>query len=421
MVDPTVTDDGLWELPGPTKVVGKVLAGISHGNNVTVVIPECQDAAGIAAQIHDRLDAVRPTHVLRPRATCSASDGDLLDQIEQELGVTAPPDGAPLSVRYVMTDWLISSQFLLIIDLTRFAPDEAEEWSRALHRHAAFMRPQPPGRRVGVVVLCRDKHLELLPSQDVNVTHVWWWGVLDRLDMLFATRDDRIPGPHGEVRMNMIVEIGAFDIGLVRHLVARWDGDHRRLIDPLVEYGKSAHDPEIAAAHAEGFSLQLQRVIPGDPVPSSLRPAWNAGLVELWEGAAGWHRSFLAALAPERPDALRELTRLAWRAQVATFLPSIEFARHAIARSVADLRRNLPSHSTLAKACESGADVEGLEYLELQEYLRAVGNDPRLRDLERLVDRLRRFRNRLAHVDPRNTEQIHELLELIQDAREAAR
>jgi hypothetical protein len=283
------------------------------------------------------------------------------------------------------------------------------------------MRPQPSGRRVGVVVLCRDKDLELLPSPDVNVSHVWWWGVMDRLDMLFATRDERPPGLDGEVRMNMIVELGAFDIGLVRHLLARWDGDHRRLIDPLVEYGRSVHDAEIAEAHAEAFSLQLQRVIPGDPVPSSLRSAWNAGLLELWEGTASWHRSFLAFLAPERPDALRELTRLAWRAQVATFLPSIEFARHAIARSVADLRKNLPPHSVLAKACKTDAAVQRLEYKELQDYLRTVGNDPRLRDLERLVDRLRRFRNRLAHVDPRSTEQIHELLKLIQEAREAAR
>jgi len=421
MVEPEMSGDGLWELPGPTRVIGKALAEISHGNNVTVVLPESEDSSGIAAEIHARLDEVRPTHIVRPRESGSTLGGDLLDQIEKELGVAAPPNGAPLSVRYLMTDWLIASKYVLIVDLTRFGPDDLSEWSRTLHRHAAFMRPQYPSERVGAVVLCRDKDLEALPPVDVNVTHIWWWGVMDRLDMLFATREDRIPGPDGEVRMNMIVELGAFDIGLVQHLVARWDGDHRRLLDPLIEYGRSVHDPTISAAHAEGFRLQVQRVIVGDPVPPSLRSAWNAGLLELWEGTACWHRSFLAALAPERPDAMRELMRLAWRAQVATFLPSIEFARHGIARSVAGLHLNLAPDSELRKICRSEADVEGLEYMELQNYLRSVGRDPRLGDLERLVSRLRRFRNKLAHVNPQNNDEIRELLGLIQNAREAAR
>lgn len=416
-----MSGDGIWELPGPTRFIEKVLSGVSRGNNVTVVIPEFLEASDFTAEIHARLDAVRPAHIVRLGHPARDRSTGVLDAMERDLAIAARDGGAPLSVRHLLTDWLIDSQAALVLDLTRIHRDDLDEWARALCRNADFMRPQVANKRVGVVVLCRDRDLEVLPPTDVNVSYLWWWGVMDRLDMLFASRHDRVGGPEGEVRMNMVVEIGAFDPGLVHHLLERWDGDHRRVLDPLVEYGRSVHDPAIVAAHSANFELQLQRVIPGDPVPPSMRSAWNAGLLELWEGAASWHRSFLAALVPERPDAMREIMRLAWRAQVATLLPSIEFSRHAIARSVASLHTKLHPGSKLAASCTSEADVEALEYSDLQEYLRSVGRDPWLSDLERIVSRLRRFRNRLAHVDPRDSEQIRELLGLIHEAREVAR
>jgi hypothetical protein len=416
-----VSGQGIWELPGPTRFIEKVLSGFSRGNNVTVVIPEFLDASDFTREIHARLDAVRRTHVVRLGEFDAERSADALNAMERDLSIASHVGGAPLSVRHLLTDWLIASQDALVLDLTRIHRDDLDEWARALHRYADFMRPQVASRRVGLVILCRDRHLEVLPPTDVNVSYLWWWGVLDRLDMLFASRNERMVGPEGEVRMNMVVEIGAFDPGLVRHLLERWDGDHRRVIDPLAEYGRSAHDPDTVAEHSESFELQLQRVIPGDPVPASMRSAWNAGLLELWEGAACWHRSFLAALVPHRPDAIREIMRLAWRAQVATLLPSIEFSRHAIARSVAPFRTRLHPGSKLAGSCTSEADVEALEYSDLQEYLRSIGRDPRFSDMERIVSRLRRFRNRLAHVDPRDSDQVRELLGLINEAREAAR
>lgn len=416
-----MSDEGIWELPGPTRIMEKVLSGVSRGNNVTVVVPEFRDASDFTAEIHARLDGVRRTHLVRLGDSHPDRSADVLDAMERDLAIASQDAGAPLSVRHLLTDWLIASQDALVLDLTRIDCDDLDEWARALRRHADFMRPQVAGKRVGLVVLCRDRHLEVLPPNDVNVSYLWWWGVMDRLDMLFASRNERMVGPDGEVRMNMVVEIGAFDSGLVRYLLERWDGDHRRVLYPLVEYGRSVHDSATVAAHSESFELQLQRVIPGEPVPASMRSAWNAGLLELWEGAACWHRSFLAALVPDRPDALREIMRLVWRAQVATLLPSIEFSRHAIARSVAPFCTKLNPGSKLAGSCSSEADVEALDYSDLQEYLRSIGRDPRFGEMERIVSRLRRFRNRLAHVDPPDSDQIRELLDLIHEAREAAR
>ncbi len=421
MVAPQVSRGDFWELPGPTRILEKVLSGFSRGNNVTVVIPEFMDASDFGAAIRDRLEGLRPTHVVRLGGAAQDRNTSVLDAMEQDVAIASLEGGPPLSVRHLLTDWLIASQVALVVDLTCIHPDDLDEWARALRRYSDFMKPQIASSRVGLVVLCRDRHIEVLPPTDVDVSHLWWWGVMDRLDMLFALRHDRMTGPEGEVRMNMVVEIGAFDSGLVRHLLERWNGDHRRVLDPLLEYGRSVHDPAIVAAHADSLGLQFQRVIRGAPVPLTMRSAWNAGLLDLWEGSASWHRSFLAVLATERPDAMREIRRLAWRAQVATLLPSIEFSRHAIARSVAPLYRNLHPGSPLAAKCPSEAHVEALDYAELQDYLKSVGRDPGLSEKERIVNRLRQFRNRLAHVDPRDSEQIRELLHVIHEARELAR
>lgn len=415
----TATD--VWSLPGPARLVERVRTELIVGKQVVLVLPTSGVADGVVAALARMLSELRQIEVLRFGEEEHARADSLLYDLLSRNRVPLPEDGSPPSARHLLTDFYRSSGLTLIVDLTKAHPDDLGKWGRNLARHAAHMKSLRDSERVGLIVACRADQLDLVPSEDVNVTRHWWWGILGRLDVLLWSLDRRPEGPDGEVTANAIVELGAFDLKLTDHLLAVWDGDLGTAHETLRVYGRTSGIMDGPEGLREHTVLDSGRTTPRGEVPRPLRSAWNAGLVQLWEGAVSWHRSALAELAPARPDADRELKRLVWRAQVATLLPNVEFARHAIARSVAEERDQLREDSKFRATCRSSKDVEMLEYTDLRDYLRDLRGNARRPDLEQVLDRLRFFRNRLAHVDPLRANRVRELISVIEKARAAAR
>jgi hypothetical protein len=421
MVGGGLSPPGLWSLPGPTRFLASIRADVRAGKQVAAVLPHHGVADGFLDTAERALSEVRRVEVLRLGSEDLARADRLLEDLLARHRIPPPADGSPPSARHLLTDGYRTSGLTIIVDLTRVHPDDLGRWNRNLEHHAAYMKSLRDTERVGLVVACREGHVEQLPNPDVNVTHHWWWGVLQRLDVLIWSLDRRPVGPDGEVKANMIVELGAFDLELSSHLLTHWNGDFATADETLQRYGRTSGVRDLLASHRDDFALDIGRVVRGHAVPQGLRAAWDAGLVEMWEGVPSWHRSLLAELAGQRPDAARELTRLVWRAQVATLLPSVEFARHAIARSVSERRDGLREGSRFRSTCRDAKDVEMLEYADLKNYLKDLRGSARRNDLERSLESLRVYRNRLAHVDPLGAEGIRDLISVIQEARTAAR
>lgn len=406
-----------WSLPGPSRFIERVLEYLNLGQQVIVILPRSGSADNFVDVIGDRLRHDRRVD----RIDLGSSDERRLEQQVQRLLATVPApesDSESLSLK-LLADGIRPAQRGLVVDVRSATQDDLAQWGRNLTRYAAHMRAVPRAGPEGVVSICSFEQLPELPEPDVGVHHIWWWGAIEPLDVLVSIQRLRPNEPDSDVRLNTVVELAAFDLNLAELLLREWTGTYSSLNELLLTHGRQLERLEESLRTTKALQLNLGGAQSKDRVPTNLRSHWDAGAVELWGSAPSWHRSALALAAPKSGEVDQELHRLVWRAQVAALIPSVEFARHAIARAAAMEIQKMSETSDLRKRYANPALVEQLDYNELGELLDRIPSNRRS-ELNKVFRPLRRYRNKLAGVDFLFRDDVLKLLEVIQDARSQA-
>ncbi|WP_345437037.1 hypothetical protein [Actinoallomurus vinaceus] len=183
----------------------------------------------------------------------------------------------------------------------------------------------PPARRPRMLVVATPSDLPPeLPDQisREDTTVHWWWGVLGRLDtatVVSVTRPHS-PGPaaHHQLLESVVqatvVEVCGPFLDLATELAARWDGVPETLPDEL-RHAVSA----VTRGHALMAITHRARRSALEP-DNTLRPGWDLGLLDAWDGQLRCHPGC-------EPDLAQTVKTRLWLAQNRVLLPLLDDAR----------------------------------------------------------------------------------------------
>ncbi|MFB7470344.1 hypothetical protein [Kitasatospora sp. NPDC056184] len=311
----------------------------------------------------------------RPRPASDPLNG--LEARLESLLPARPADGDPADVyQRLAADHADGCTYIL----NAGEHDDPDALTRLLLRLPATAKALglPPEQRPKLLVVATTDRLPATAPDDLvraDVAVHWWWGALGRLDtasvtavnrplsVRTATHRDTGRTRIGEsVTQACIVEVCGPYLDLAAALAAHWHGQPESLRAALTAVC-AAGPPTLPAqrdpAHRTG-ALAHQP-------PDALRPRWNNGTIEAWEGHLRVHP---AALCTATGDT--ELNKLLWVAQSRTLLPLIDDARDALVTEVLPTS-TCPPQQLLAMYGADGGDGANL---------RPAGADERLQALE---------------------------------------
>lgn len=362
-----------WEhqaLPGSRRHLNRLARDLDEGFSCLWIVPDHMVERGAVEKLltvlEQRLDAVRVPapevfSVQRPRAALprwgevAASSGDIpgwarnaaslfddeesFDVVEEPevessssmaerlfsvVGEVAELDGDLLE-RIVSEGWM-RGRTAVLRAWEEQAPDDVGTTLTRLTAHVKEYGVSPERRpRLLVAARLSDLPSDLLERVDPVTTRTrWWWGACGRLDtavVVEAVRSDRVEdsqaGGYGHIRdlvaFEVLVEVAGADLELAAYLAANWDGKMASLAGQVRDIADHAGDPMPA------LPRNLRQS--GDRPSHELRPAWDAGALELWEGQV--------RLSPGAPGTLEApaLDALVWRGQNRALTPVIDSHR----------------------------------------------------------------------------------------------
>lgn len=293
----------------------------------------------------------------------------------------------------------------------------------------------PPGARPRLLVLATYSALPPeLPDQMAreNIGVHWWWGAVGRLDTatVVSTARPSRPGPAAHRRLlefvtqATIVEVCGPFLDVAAELAAGWDGVPESLPEALLRAvgaagpGADTASGSASASGGVGYPVLGRSDRAGSSVQQpdmAIRPAWNAGQVDAWDGQLRYDPR--RELGREHEDTLRKRV---WLAQNRALLPLLDDAREDFTEVIrvrsrlplaqlAERYRSRPVGGVVVPVAESTA--RGLSGLELGAMWGAhVNADVSLKRTE--AERLRVFwdaRNRLAHRTPLDAPRLDRL------------
>jgi len=293
--------EGVWSLPGPSRLASAVGHALFGGASCAVVAPAPlrgnEDWVAAACEATE-VDTVQvPVFADRPPAAVVAA--------HFEAKWTPGPGGVSELAR--------SDQLAGRIIAVALPPGDAA-WAEFTASFLAALPAISERERPQLLVFCGPDELPAFRAQRLPLTERWWWGTISRLDTTVAAA--RALGERADpVLVSCITEVCGFDLGFVETLAQSWDGSLSLLIE-LVE------QQHLVAATVREHSTLLAST--KSPAPANqFRADWSRGLIDAWER----FDPFLApaALPPaERNDALR--TRL-WRGQLRELMPLVDEER----------------------------------------------------------------------------------------------
>jgi len=393
-----MSDEEVWQLPGPKNFLRRVVGSVSGGACCAVVLPSTKTPPGVGAELartfSDRAISPYPSHVstLWPALTDSREIEATGPRVIAELLHLDFDPGSRIDAPAVAGHHDRERE-VVIVDACGRCPDDQEAVSSLLTAFAAANNTLPISDRLGFVAILDDAATAKRIVADLTVIISWWWGVVGPLDAhVWASR----LGVVDTLDRTVLTELGGWDFELLERLAA----PGTRPVDGIESLAYGGDLP----IHLEGETAR-------DTPPDHCLELWSRGLAQSW---AGRIRLAPGLLRETRTDLLR---RREWMAQVAVFFPEIEIARSRLANAVLveATRRGLPRES-------EGLDGEVVPIDELE--IGALGRFVRgYRSLQLgnkqydAIFKLRDARNALAHLDPLSPKRVKDLQATLRSVR----
>lgn len=357
--------DGIWNLPGPARFAKAARSGLEQGTSVLVGLPEklSGDAAfarGLRRAIDIHFDLIDTT---------AAQDRPVASSVAEQMGIDDIPPGPEAITGLAAHPMMLGRRLALAL---AGKPADTDSWIGFIRSFLAAARPIPTAQRPLLLVAGGYDCGAGLSGADL--TALWWWGVVNRVDTTCHVQD-LLGGQDGnELLRDTITEVVGYDLELARQLAAQWDGDEATLAAALADYTGPDWPTAAAACTLPHTSTAL-----GAP-PAVAVPLWDLGLADRWD-------SFGVYLHACAITAEKNRLRI-WRAQIRHLMPLIDEERARIEAWMRGEVRGLRADTLL----EPG---DLYEIMQANYQLQAWRGGHR----KRLVSWLRNARNTLAHMD----------------------
>jgi hypothetical protein len=338
--------------------------------------------------------------------------------VVERLGVAVDGQSAGDTVRGLATAESLRGQVIVV---SGWDEPDLTDASTFLIQLTAMLKERgiPPELRPRVLLATRERDVSgsFLDRIDPVTTRVhWWWGATGRLDtavVVAAARvqPDRRTSTSGAARVRectvneILTEVAGPDLSLAASLAASWDGEVSTLA-PLLQ--KLAYD---FGQEYVGANRRHWQAASAHRPPLKLRELWRLGVADVWDGQV--------RISPALADAASvtpELDTLVWRGQNRALMPVIDEQRARLevivrgrASSASLLQLTTETRARRGYAGDSGRAQDPLE-LGAMYWLDNTGAVTLDRDDRVLLQRLRKTRNRLAHLQPLTDEEFTDLL-----------
>lgn len=356
-----------WSLPGPSNYFSCLLDELREGQNLIIPTP-ATGPIGIASELDGLLCKEGwQTSSLRCDG-CSLP----LDQLFDSLSIDEKR-GSPRSVAKLRQ--MLSFGQVVIVD--GVGSQSWDAWRDFLIEYEVASRGVSSFDRTLFAVIVRGIPMVRMPDQAVALKSVPWRDVVGEIDMrLYVHEALRERRPHStwtRLLTQVIVKIALWDFELADFLI---EADSKELFDPKV-------------------LLEMAMTMPNKAIV--LFGDWESGGIQHFDGVEMKHSYLLVADF----EGQSEIRMRLWAAQASEMLPTIELQRRALALRMRD---HLPMPIRLND--ENVKDLNDVEIGTLA-FLACKYN---LRNsIIQAANRLRRFRNKLAHLEPLNADEALEL------------
>lgn len=314
----------MFDLPGPDRFANAAAADVNDGYSVVLVFPQHMIDSGDADVVLHRVANLVVAEEL------STEPGITLpDRIAASLGLSREWQPTRDPWRDLVRWPEVAGRTLCLPgwrdDVSDHVPEVLEPWETL--QHEAGIKPRD---RFRLLIGSGRVPVEAARYDRIRPLHLrvhWWWGVLDRLDTelhLHRRHSTERPDP---LYQAVLAETVAWDLDLADRLPPGMDCSADTLTAHLPGRGWA---PTRTTGHGSLSEASLTRP-PADgrvAPPPSVRPDWDAGHLELWDGR---YRPRLTA------DSIHgDLPRLTWRAQARVLFPYLEEHRVELEALVLD-------------------------------------------------------------------------------------
>jgi hypothetical protein len=359
-----------WQIPGPNQYVADIVQDLIDGKNVVLCLPKHMPA-GLSSAV--RLEIGEEWHW----QTFSLLEENETEPVHQLFNIFVR-EISPTEIRNART--LAQHQDFggKIIWIENLTPPLWGPWKKFLTNYEQSCRSVSKwNRTLFCVPLIGDLAIDP-PREDVCLSHHYWRGVVDRLDILLFTAHlfsgKQLSDLQKQIAISAIANLALWDPN-----VSEWLADEtlENILNPLpilLEIGQSR--------------------CWCDEMISSGSDSWHRGVKDMIEGEEKIHSAALAF-----NDSTREIDRRIWSAQVGVLLPFVEERRQELLSICKDIL-TVPFQTNFGVI----SDLRDLEigHIEYQLSTNPAGN----RNIKRLAEQLKDIRNALSHLEPIN----HQLL-----------
>jgi hypothetical protein len=312
----------LTSLPGPRRFFGRISAVTGEGRNVLVVVPSYAVESGLALEIRRGIEHMRCVHAALDKELLLSCKGSI-----PEAAALAADFMEPLSALDTTNRWKAylnhdesAGKIILVIGWDVDGLDEdASYWLRLVHSSSLDPESQP---RFVFLVRDTDLNVEALAKEhSPHLSVLWWWDVIGTLDSELCAELALSDQPVSALRRAMLAESLAWEIQLAEPCARMWGaGDPPSLLRKAFDENADGSAFTLRAAELDAVRNSGTTVSP----PPTLRPAWNAGRLDSWEGRI--------ELSTNYEDFHPVLERRFWSAQVRILMPLLEGQRQRFAQ-----------------------------------------------------------------------------------------
>jgi len=355
-----------WRLPGPSRLIGRIVDDLRDGRNVTLCIPD-HLPDGLTRAVREELGESWAWSTLRLEEQCTLDPVSAL----YDRYITDAEPSAIRNASTLATNPCIAGRIIWIEGLSSHT---WPAWKRFLTEYQHVCLSRPLIERCTFCVPLPGKTALDPPVEDACLTNHYYRGVVDYLDIIMYTARVIQRGNLSALRHRLTVAVISS--------LAQWDPrvcDHfaNEPLDSILDPGSSLKE---LAIH-RGWSRTREQ--------ESLGNCWHLGMDERIDGKSLLHS---AALALNDPTS--EISRRIWNAEIGVLLPFIEEKRRGFLERYGKILR-VPFQTSFGVI----TDVRDLEIGHIDYQLASCGLaiDP---DVRRLVAQLRQIRNALTHLEP---------------------
>lgn len=355
----------IWTLPGPAEFLRKVERSLREGMSTVVRFP-ISEQTGFRDRMLAMLDDSWTCSIFRPEPTRPPFES-LCDRFAPSLSREWGTNLLDLCEREDFQGRLI-----WIDGLEQLSRRDWDAWKKFLVDYAQASRSVQDFHRTLFVT-----SLEGIPSSDSPVTDVTltthdWRCVVDEMDLLFLAyarlRERSVNPTMRSLLAATVARVAVWDLETAERLL---DQETDRILEPT--------ETLRSVAHERGWTTET-------PV------GWEFGT----DSGNGTLHAALASL----PGPPRELRRRLWSAQASVLLPLVDVERYKIVEE---------NYRQLGARLRSAGETMDPLALQIGNLKGLVEHSSFDRNVRNRVERLHRWRNRLAHLEPLSPSAVHSL------------